>query len=66
MITQERRQARADLYNHLDPDGSMQKIGYDYLADETGAVLEKIPPGREFHPPHEEDGGLWMPAVGTR
>jgi hypothetical protein len=23
-------------------------------------VLEAIPPGRDYHPPHAEDGGLWM------
>ncbi len=63
MITRERRQARADLYNHLDPDRRMQPVGYDYLADETGVVLERIPGGREFRPAHDEDGGLWMPSV---
>lgn len=60
MITPERRRARAALYNRLDPERRMQPIGYDYLADDEGAVLEQIPPGREYHPPHIEDGGLWM------
>jgi hypothetical protein len=61
MMTRERRRARAALYKHLDPDGCMQRIGYDYLADDNGVELERIPEGREYHPPHHEDGGLWMP-----
>jgi hypothetical protein len=63
MITRERRKARAHLYNILDPERRMQRIGYDYLADDAGAQLEQIPDGREFLPSHEEDGGLWMPEV---
>lgn len=61
MIRAERRAARAALYRRLDPESKYQKIGYDYLADDTGMVLESIPPGREYLPPHKEDGGLWMP-----
>lgn len=64
MITRERRQARAALYNHLDPDRRMQALGYDYLADDSNAELQAIPPGREYTPPHVEDGGLWMPRLG--
>lgn len=60
MITPERRKARAALYNHLDPNGVMQTIGYDYLADETGMELEAIGTERGYLPPHQEDGGLWM------
>jgi hypothetical protein len=63
MITPARRKARADLYNFLDPERRMQHIGYDYLADDAGAQLEQIPAGREFLPPHREDGGLWMAEV---
>lgn len=63
MITAERRKARAALYNHLDPNRRMQSVGYDYLADDTGAELERIAEGRAYHPPHQEDGGLWMSAV---
>ena len=63
MITPERRKARAALYNHLDPKRRMQAIGYDYLADDTGAELERVAAGREYYPPHDEDGGLWMPRV---
>lgn len=63
MIAPERRKARAALYNFLDPERRMQKIGYDYLADETGAQFEPIPAGRGFSPAHVEDGGLWMPQL---
>lgn len=61
MIARHRRVARAALYSHLDPDKQMQAIGYDYLADDTDLELARIPPGSEYHPPHREDGGLWMP-----
>jgi hypothetical protein len=61
MIAPQRRLARAALYRHLDPDNRMQAIGYDYLADDAGKILERIPQGREYHPPHIDDGGLWMP-----
>jgi hypothetical protein len=61
MITPARRKARSALYNALDPDGRFQSEGYDYLADDEGAVLEPIPPGRGYSPAHQDDGGLWMP-----
>ena len=60
MLTQARREARRDLYNSLDPERKHQRIGYDYLTDETGAKFKTVPPGRGYHPPHVEDGGLWM------
>ncbi len=63
MITAERRAARRDLYKALDPGNSFQAIGYDYLADDDGAVLKRIPRGREYRPLHRDDGGLWMPPV---
>ncbi len=66
MITRARRQARAALYNFLDPDKRMQTLGYDYLADEADAAFEAIPEGRGYDPPHAEDGGLWMPNVDAR
>ncbi len=59
MLTPERRQARSRLYKFLDPENRFQPIGYDYLADDLGAAFEAIPPGREYLPPHKEDGGLW-------
>lgn len=63
MIAPERRSARAALYKHLDPAGRMQKVGYDYLADETGAAFETIPAGRSYSPAHVDDGELWMPRL---
>jgi hypothetical protein len=60
MISRSRRVARADLYNRLDPGRVFQPMGYDYLTDDTGAVLEHIAPGREYRPPHVDDGALWM------
>ncbi|MEQ1752578.1 MAG: hypothetical protein ABL973_00430 [Micropepsaceae bacterium] len=66
MITPERRRARRDLYNHLDPKGTQQAIGYDYLADETGLELENIPVHKFYDPPYEEDNGLWMPDMAAK
>ena len=63
MITPERRRARRDLYNYLDPDRRFQAIGYDYLMDEEGLMLELIPEGRTYHPTFSDDHGLWMPDV---
>lgn len=63
MIAPQRRQARRDLYKHLDPEDHYQKLGYDYLADETGATFEVIPGGRHYLPRHVDDGGLWMPEL---
>lgn len=60
MATAARRQARRDLYNALDPGRNLQAIGYDYLADDDGAELKQIRPGRGYSPLHVEDGGLWM------
>ncbi|QNH33267.1 hypothetical protein [Aminobacter sp. MDW-2] len=58
MIDPARRSARRDLL--LDPHRRDQAIGCDYLADETGVRLETIPADRSYHPPHLDDGGLWM------
>jgi hypothetical protein len=60
MIEPKRRVARRDLYNRLDPDRRLQQIGYDYLADEAGMIIETIPPRRGYFPAHADDGGLWM------
>jgi hypothetical protein len=59
MISIERRRLRRDVYNALDPERRYQNIGYDYLADDQGARFEMIRPGREYYPPHIDDGGLW-------
>jgi hypothetical protein len=60
MIEPKRRAARRDLYDYLDPGHLHQDVGYNYLTDEAGAVFERIRPGHEYHPPHVDDGGLWM------
>lgn len=60
MIAPERRRARRDLYNRLDPNRACQALGYDYLDDERGMVLEQIPEGRGYLPAFEDDNGLWM------
>lgn len=65
MATPERRRLRRDLYATADPTRQFQPIGYDYLDDERGMVLEKIPAGRDFHPPFVEDHGLWSPDPGN-
>lgn len=65
MASPARRQLRRDLYAAADPDRRFQVIGYDYLVDERGMVLEPIPEGRGFHPPFVEDHGLWSPDPGA-
>jgi len=64
MLTRERRTARRDLYKHLDPTAAYQRIGYDHLADDDGAVLKKIRRGRGFLPRRTDYEGLWMPVAG--
>jgi hypothetical protein len=64
MIDPKRRAARRDLYNFLDPNRADQPIGYDYLAEDQGAVFETIPRQRLYSPPHVDDGGLWMQDLG--
>ncbi|MBO9467753.1 tetratricopeptide repeat protein [Tropicibacter sp. R15_0] len=59
MATPLRRKLRRDLYATLDADRRNQALGYDYLDDERGQVLETIPSDRSFSPPHIEDGGIW-------
>jgi tetratricopeptide (TPR) repeat protein len=64
MATPERRQLRRDLYAAADPERRFQPIGYDYLTDERGMVLESVPEGRGFTPAFVEDHGLWSPDPG--
>lgn len=64
MATPERRRLRRELYAAADPKRHLQRVGYDYLDDERGMVLEQIPEGREFSPPFLEDHGLWSPDPG--
>lgn len=54
MIVPEARKIRANLYKSLDPFHKYQPIGYDYLIEEIGLRLERIPPGREYYPPFKE------------
>lgn len=53
MIEPENRVKRAEIYNSLDPDRKIQKIGYDYLAEEGGLELEQIQEGREYCPEYK-------------
>lgn len=50
MIRKEDRPARRDRYKMIDPDNKWQPIGYDYLTDEEGLQLERIPPDRLYEP----------------
>ena len=59
-----RRKLRRDLYAAADPARAFQVVGYDYLADERGMVLEPVSVSRGFHPPFSEDHGLWSPDPG--
>ncbi|WP_374642840.1 glycosyltransferase [Tabrizicola sp.] len=64
MASPARRKLRRELYAAADPERRFQAIGYDYLDDERGMVLEPLPPGRAFDPPFVEDHGLWSPDPG--
>lgn len=50
MIEPANRIARRDALQAADPTNKTQRIGYDYLTDETSIKLEKIPAGREYTP----------------
>lgn len=50
MIRPEDRTARAARYKSLDADHLYQRLGYDYLIDATGLLLEPVPPERGFSP----------------
>jgi hypothetical protein len=63
MIDPARRKARRDLYEHLDPDRRYQRIGYDYLTDESSLTLKRVSRRHAFSPPHADDGELWMPEM---
>lgn len=64
MILPERRRLRRELYAAADPTRQFQAVGYDYLDDVRGMMLEKIPKGRDFRPAFREDNGLWSPDPG--
>lgn len=48
MVKAEDRQARRRRYEQADPDCRWQRIGYAYLTDSTGIILESLPRGRGF------------------
>lgn len=50
MIEAADRADRRQKYEYLDPNNEQQAIGYAYLTDATGIVLEKLPPGRGYVP----------------
>ena len=50
MIREEDRRARRDRYLRLDPERRWQSIGYEYLTDEEGLRLERLPEGRGYRP----------------
>ncbi|MFI5318050.1 MAG: glycosyltransferase family 2 protein [Myxococcota bacterium] len=50
MIDPAARTARREFYERLDPERRYQAIGYSYLDDEAGLVLEPLPRGREYSP----------------
>ena len=50
MIEARDREARRRKYEQLDPNNEQQAIGYAYLTDPTGLVLEQLPPGRGYRP----------------
>jgi GT2 family glycosyltransferase len=50
MMRPEDRERRRDRYNRLDPRREMQAMGYDYMTDESGLVVERIPDERSYLP----------------
>lgn len=54
MIEPENRIMRTRVFKELDKTNEFQGVGYDYLADDYGAVLEKIPKGREYLPKYRK------------
>lgn len=61
MISSDRRALRLKQYALLDPGRGSQDLGYDYLDDERGMVLQDIPEGRHYSPLHIEDNDPWQP-----
>lgn len=48
MIDPKAREDRVKWLKEIDPNSETQRVGYDYLVDESGMKLEKIPEGREY------------------
>lgn len=53
-IKPELRTHRKNVYNKLDPKHVHQKMGYDYLDDETGITLKRIGLGRSYNPKYRD------------
>ena len=49
MIKNADREKRKNLYNNLDPNHLMQKIGYNYLTSEKGIKLVQIPYDKNYN-----------------
>lgn len=54
MIEPANRRLRTEVFKLLDPTNRFQGIGYDYLCDEYGCMLEEIPEGREYFPEYKK------------
>ncbi|MGE3528791.1 MAG: glycosyltransferase [Methyloceanibacter sp.] len=65
MVGAERRKARRDFYKAIDPEGAFQAVGYDYLCDEAGLMLEEVPASRLYKPLYRETGAIWQPDLST-
>lgn len=53
MIEPENRTLRAKIFKALDPENKYQSMGYDYLDDENGARMQRIPSDRMYHPKYK-------------
>ena len=57
MIQRSDRLSRQARYKQLDPQNHWQSIGYDYMTDESGLLLEKLPTRRDYEPLAKLDQG---------
>lgn len=48
MLRAEDREMRRRRYEEADPNRRWQRIGYEYLTDQSGLTLQSLPPGRGF------------------
>lgn len=48
MIHSADRERRRQRYEHVDPTGEFQAVGYAYLTDEDALELERLPPDRLY------------------
>jgi hypothetical protein len=55
MIHEEDRRRRQERYIALDPNRKWQAGGYEYLTDEFGILLERVPEERGYSPGCDED-----------